>query len=46
MLRSQEQNMLAGRCVACKAAGVLCVIPPPGKSNGIQEEEACTQGHH
>lgn len=30
LLQSQEQNMLAGRGVACKAAGVLCAIPHPG----------------
>lgn len=41
-LHSQEENVLAGECVACKAAAVLCVIPPPGKSKGIQEEEPRT----
>lgn len=34
-LQSQEQNVLVGRCMVCKAAVVLCVIPPLEKSNGI-----------
>lgn len=52
-LQPHEQNMLKGACVFCEAVAALCVVPPPGKSNGIQRKNhtpplPCTQaqGHH
>lgn len=47
-LQHHEQKMLIGACVFCEVVAVLCVVPPPGKSNGIQRKNhtpplPCTQ---